>query len=453
MTKLYKYQKQGVKALEAFDGRVLLADEMGLGKTIQALWYYKRNKTSPVVIICPASLKYNWAREAAVHIGQRAEILEGTKPPKRKVFKKNSFVIINYEIVGAWLDYLLEMDPQLVILDECQYIKNRAAKRTRYVRQLCKKVPHVLALSGTPLTNRPAELWPILNVVRPDIFKSFMSFVMEYCSARRMPWGWQFKGAKNLDKLHKLLTENCMVRRRKADVLTDLPAKSRHVVPVPIQNRKEYDEAEDDLITWLSKYSKAKASRASRAQRLVKMGYLKRLAGKLKLKSITDWIDAFLEESDGKLVVFAIHKNIIAQLKERYKNCVVVTGSTSSKKRQQAVDRFQRDKKTRLFIGNLQAAGVGLTLTASSTVLFAELGWTPGEHVQGEDRVHRIGQTNAAQIYYLIGVDTIEERLSKILQEKQAVLSATLDGGDVVEQLDIFNQLQEELIDENEHDR
>jgi SWI/SNF-related matrix-associated actin-dependent regulator 1 of chromatin subfamily A len=451
MTKLYPYQKRGVKKLEAFDGRVLLADEMGLGKTIQALWYFKRNKKSPVVVICPASLKYNWAREAAVHIRERAEILEGTKPPKKKVFKQNPFVIINYEILGPWLDYLIDLDPQLVILDECQYIKNRRAKRTRYVKQLVKGVPHVLALSGTPLTNRPAELWTTLNIIRPDLFKSFMSYALEYCNARRTPWGWEYKGAKNLDKLHDILTENCMVRRRKVDVLKDLPAKSRHVVSVPLENRHEYDEAEEDLILWLSKYSKRKANNAARAERLVKMGYLKRLAATLKLKAVTDWIDRFLEETDEKLVVFAIHRDIIKSLRDRYSprtNCVLVTGGVTGKKRQRAVDKFQNHKETRLFIGNIQAAGIGITLTASSTVLFAELGWTPGEHIQAEDRIHRIGQQNKSTCFYMIGVDTIEERLSRIIQEKQIVLSATLDGGTVNEELDIFDQLQKELVHE-----
>ena len=144
-------------------------------------------------------------------------------------------------------------------------------------------------------------------------------------------------------------------------------------------------------------------------------------------------------------MVFAIHKKIINALRERYPKAVLVTGDVTGKKRQRAVDKFQRHKGTRLFIGNIQAAGVGLTLTASSTVLFAEIGWTPGEHVQAEDRIHRIGQTASATCYYLIGVDTIEERLSRIIQEKQLVLSATLDGGTTNEQLDIFDQLQGEF--------
>jgi SWI/SNF-related matrix-associated actin-dependent regulator 1 of chromatin subfamily A len=177
------------------------------------------------------------------------------------------------------------------------------------------------------------------------------------------------------------------------------------------------------------------------------MGYLKRLAAELKTKAVTDWIDTFLEETEEKLVVFAIHKSIINVLKERYPNSVVVTGSVTGKKRQRAVDKFQRHKGTRLFIGNLQAAGVGLTLTASSTVVFAELGWTPGEHTQGEDRVHRIGQKYPSTCYYLIGVDTIEEKLSRIIQEKQTILSSTLDGGCIEEQLDIFDQLQQEILE------
>ncbi len=449
MTKLYKYQKDGVRSLEQFNGRALLADEMGLGKTLQALYYMKRNKRSPVIVICPASLKYNWAREAAIHVNEHAEVLEGTKPPKKKVFKQNPFVIINYEILGPWLDYLIDLDPELVILDECQYVKNRRAKRTRYVKQLIKGVPHVLALSGTPLTNRPAELWTTLNMVRPDLFKSFMAFALKYCNARRNPWGWEYKGAKNLDQLHEILSGNCMVRRRKVDVLKDLPAKSRHVVPVPLDNRKEYDEAEDDLVAWLGKFSKQKANTAARAERLVRMGYLKRLAAELKMKAVTNWIDTFLEETEEKLVVFAIHKKMIKELKERYPQSVVVTGSVTGKNRQRAVDKFQKNKQTRLFIGNLTAAGVGLTLTASSTVVFAELGWTPGEHTQGEDRIHRIGQQQPSTCYYIIGVDTIEERLCRIIQEKQTVLSATLDGGTVNEELDIFDQLQREITSDD----
>jgi SWI/SNF-related matrix-associated actin-dependent regulator 1 of chromatin subfamily A len=446
MTKLYDYQKKGVLKIEKFKGRALLADEMGLGKTIQALFYHKRNKKGTTIVICPASLKYNWAREAAIHIGEHAEVIEGRKPPQSVGFNQSQFIIINYEVLHSWVKHLRKLKPTLVILDECHYIKNRAAKRTKAVKALCKGIKEIIAISGTPLTNRPAELFPILNLLKPSKFKAFMPYAMKYCNARKTPWGWDFKGSKNLNELHKTLTKLMMVRRRKKDVLKDLPEKSRHVVTVPISNRKEYDEAEDDLIAWLAKYSVGKARRAEAAERLVKMGYLKRLAAELKIESVVEWIRNFLEETDGKLVVFGIHKKIIERIESEFKNSVSLTGNTKSKERQMVVDKFQNDPSTRLFIGNLQAAGVGLTLTSSSTVLFVELGWTPSEHTQGEDRIHRIGQRNAAACYYMIADNTIEEKLSEIIQNKQSILTATLDGGETKEDLTIFDELQKELI-------
>lgn len=446
MTKLFDYQKDGVKQIEKFDGRVLLADEMGLGKTIQALYYHKRNKKGTTVVICPASVKYNWAREASIHIGEHAEILEGRKPPTREVLQKNKFIILNYEIVGGWIEYLKKLKPDILILDECHYVKNRKAKRTKCVKQLAKLCPHVLALSGTPLTNRPSELWTVLNMICPKTFKSFMPYAMKYCDAKRNAWGWEFKGHKNLGELHDILRSTCMIRRKKKDVLKDLPEKSRYVIPVELLDRKEYDEAENDLISWLSKYSKQKASAAQRAERLVKMGYLKRLAGESKVDSVIEWIERFLYETDEKLVVFGIHKNVMEKLKSKFPNSVSIDGSTKSKDRQLNVDKFQKDSKTRLFFGNIQAAGVGLTLTASSTVLFAELGWTPSEHSQAEDRIHRIGQTNVSTCYYMIGINTIEEKLSDIIQSKQDILSATLDGGKIEGDLNIYDQLQKEIL-------
>lgn len=445
MTKLYDYQKRGVLRLEALKGRALLADEMGLGKTIQALYYHKRNKKGTTIVICPASLKWNWAREASVHIGEQAEIVEGKKPPTMEGFNQNRLIIINYEILGAWVAYLRKLKPSLIILDECHYIKNRKAKRTKAVRLLCKGVKEVIAMSGTPLTNRPAELFPILNLICPSKFRSFMPYAMRYCDAKKNPWGWDFKGAKNLKELHSKLTDLMMIRRKKKDVLKDLPEKSRSVITVPISNRKEYDEAEDDLIAWLSKTSVGAAKRAASAERLVRMGYLKRLAAELKIDSVVEWIKNFLEETNEKLVVFGIHKKVIERLKDEFPNSVVLSGTTKAKDRQTVVDTFQNDKSTRLFIGNLQAAGVGITLTAASTILFAELGWTPSEHSQGEDRIHRIGQRNAAMCYYMIAGNTIEEKLSEIIQNKQSVLSATLDGEGTADDLTIFDQLQKEL--------
>ncbi len=177
MTKLYPYQKRGVLRIERFGGRVLLSDAMGLGKTIQALtWlkrFRKRRKTLPAIVVCPASLKWNWEIETLKHIGVQADILEGVNPPKR--FRPQSkLIILNYDILKAWLPVLKSWDPQTVVLDECHYAQNRSTQRSKAARNLCESVPYVLALSGTPLTNRPAELWSVLNLIRPNCTRIFV---------------------------------------------------------------------------------------------------------------------------------------------------------------------------------------------------------------------------------------------------------------------------------------
>ena len=445
MTKPRKYQRIGVRRMQRkFRGRALLADEMGLGKSAQALWWIQKYLLKGlVIIVCPASLKWNWQNEAMKHIQMDSLILEGTKPYDiSEMGSIPRLVIINYDILHHWLQYLKKLRPRLIICDEIHKLGNRKTIRTKSVMKLCRGVRHLIFLSGTPLTNRPAELWPTLNILKPSLFPSFFSYAMRYCNPQKTPWGWQFKGAKNLDELHSILNEEIMIRRRKADVLGELPNKTRTIVPITLKNRKEYDLAVRDFIKWLRKKSARKALRAKKALKLVKLGYLKRLAGILKLQYTLEWIDEFLEENDGKLIVFGVHQAVLEAIYEKYKHiAVLVDGGVTGHKRQQMFDTFTHNPKIRLFIGNINAAGVGWNGTAASTVVFAEIAWTPGEHTQAEDRIHRIGQEHGAMIYYLVAKQTIEEDLIQIIQEKQKVLDAALDGGKVEDTLDIFDQL------------
>lgn len=447
MTQLYDYQREGVQKIEFFKGRVLLADEMGLGKTLEALsWIRHHPKKKPIIVVCPASLKWMWLHQIHQHTSIRGEVLNGTKLSKNRLSKEYSILIINYEILQYWLDYLLELQPQILIIDECHYIKSRSAKRTKAVRILSKKIPHIIAISGTPLTNRPSELWTTLNIIQPKQFPSFFSYAFRYCKPSRRPWGWDFSRASNLDELHSILTETMMIRRLKKDVLKELPDKSRYVVPFEIDRRKEYDEAVSDFITWLTKKSAIRAKRARKAEQLVKLGYLKRLSAELKMKFVTEWIGNYLEENEGKLVLYGIHKSIIQFLYNRYKKIsVVIDGSVKNKKRMQAVNSFQKDKRIRLFIGNIQAAGVGITLTAADTLAFVELDWVPSNHIQAEDRIHRIGQKNAASIYYLVAKDTIEESLCLLIQKKQKILDSVLDGDIISRDFNIYDKLEQIL--------
>ena len=439
----------GAKQIRKNKGRVLLADEMGLGKTIQVLYWLKKcPKKRPVVVVCPANVKWVWQAQAEQHINMRSLVLEGTRPAKTGILHDCPLIIINYDILAYWVDYLRKMNPAVVICDESHYIKNRSAKRTKAFRLLAKNRKHVICVSGTPLLSRPTELWTTLNLLWPEEFPTFMPFAFKYTKATLRHWGWTFGQGKNLEHLHRKLKRLGMIRRLKKDVLKELPAKTRLVVPLSIENPKEYTKAKRDFITWLETKDKNKAKRASRAVAMVRLGYLKRLAADLKMKATLTWVDDWLEENDGKLVLFGLHKNILQALHQRYsKISVLMYGKTPKNQRRKMVQAFQKNKKIRLFIGNIEAAGVGITLTAASTAAFVELDWRSGIHMQAEDRIHRVTQTEAVMIYYLVARNTIEERLCHVLQEKQKTVSAVLDDNVVAGKLDfdIFDKLEDLL--------
>ena len=438
----FPFQKQVVREMEAFNGLTLLAAEMGVGKTPMTIWYLYRNreKVLPAVVVCPASIKHHWQRELW-RVGRiESEILESQTP--YAVSASAQVVVINYDILRFWTKTLKAWKPKTVVVDECQALGNGRAKQTRAAKSLFRVAEHRIALSGTPLVNRPIELWHTLNAILPETFFNRLEYAHRYCKPRRTPWGWDFRGASHIDELHDLLESKLMIRRRKVDVLKDLPPKLRRVIPMPIENRAEYERATKDFIAWLREVDPKKVRSARKAEELVKVGHLLRLAARSKSKFVIEWINDFLADSDEKLIVFAIHKETIQTLRDGCsQKAMVIDGSVPMKNRATIVDRFQTDPKARLLIGNIRAMGVGLTLTAASNVVFAELPWQPGAAVQAEDRAHRIGAESDVWIWYLVAAGTIEERLCDVLQSKQAVLSAVLDGGQTDGDLDVYDQL------------
>lgn len=461
---LYPFQKKGVHWIHhKFNGRCLVADEMGCGKTVQALfyaWMYLPDDR-PIVVVCPANIKENWRREASRHLNMRAEILYKKTPPHGIVrsMKTNTIYIVNYDILGpaltakkTWNRFLRKLKPQLVIIDEGHYISSPKAKRTKHCQQLIKGIPHVLILSGTPLTNRPAELWTLLNMLRPDKWPSFLRFANRYCQPTYTPFGMVYKGATKLDELHRRLKKWVMIRRRKSEVLKDLPAKQRIIVPVDITDREQYAMAERDFINWLIKTAPLKADKARKAERMVKYGYLLRLTAQLKMKAVQEWIDDFLIESDSKLLVFGVHKLIVRALHENKKYqkiSTLIDGGVSQEERIQAIDNFINRGDIPLFFANIQAAGVGWSAKGVETGCMIELPWTPGALIQAEDRIHGIGRGKEGSVstwYYLIAAGTIEEKLCSVLQDKQQVISQTLDGAVAKEDLNTMDLLETALL-------
>lgn len=445
----YLYQLQGVHAMHRYKNpegniRVLCSASMGLGKTFMSLLVaMKHPNWRPIIVVCPASIKHQWLHEITMALGERAEILSTRKCRKGKIDMTAPIVVINYDILRDWMPFLLKLKAKLLIVDESHYAASRSSIRTRQIKKLAKAVPNMIALSGTPLTNRPSELWPILHCLRPDLYPSFMPFAWNYCAPKKNFMGfWQYNGAANLGILHRRLKQNAMVRIRREDVIAQLPKKQRIVLPVDLSKRSEYDRATSDFMGWLGDVSPERLSSASRAVGFAKAEALKQLSAKLKMPTVLEWIDDFLQESEGKLIVFGTHRKVVGTIHERYGNSVLVNGSVTGDKRNLAVRKFQTDPKCRLLVGNIQAAGVGLNLTAADTVLFVELGWKPGEHSQAEDRCYaRIGDLHGATIFYLVGRDTIEEELCRMIQRKQKVISAVLDDGKTDKDFDLFDAL------------
>jgi SWI/SNF-related matrix-associated actin-dependent regulator 1 of chromatin subfamily A len=464
---LKPFQRAGVAYLLE-QRRAFLADEQGLGKTIEALAALEADHAYPAIVVCPASLKLNWMREierwlpgrtaqalagtgvkrprsdrgsgelapAATHTTDTLAAAESTDEPIASPAAAEStgepispadITVVNYDILAARGPALSAIAPRALVLDESHYCKNAAAKRTQAVARLAGAVPSeglVLALTGTPVMNRPPELIAQLRIIgRLADFGSGAKF------------GQRFKGPDAHVRLHWHLRSRCFVRRLKADVLPQLPAKTRAVVPVELDNEPEYRLAETDVIAWLRsrpldlRELDAKVAAALRAERLVRLNALKLLAARGKLHAALAWIHDFCTSGE-RLVVFARHREIQRAVLERFPHALHILGEDTHAARDASLHAFQEADASdnQLIVCSIEVAGQGLTLTQSSNVAFLELDWTPAKHDQAEDRCHRIGQQDAVNAWYLLAAGTIDETIATLLERKRAVIGAVTDG-------------------------
>jgi hypothetical protein len=419
--KLAPFQWAGVRyALDA--RRTFVADEQGLGKTVQALTTLEADGAWPAVVVCPASLKLTWEREAERWLPHRTRAVvsgRGTAAPNADL------IIVNYEIVAAHREGLSRQRPKALVLDESHYCKNPRAKRTHAVRRLAQTLPTGalrLALTGTPVMNRPDEIVAQLRI---------LGRLEEFGSGARLKRRFTGMGAE--ERLHWHLRRTCFVRRLKQDVLPQLPAKRQVVVPVALDNEEEYRLAERDVIAWLReqpldlKELNAKVAATLRAERLAQIGTLKRLAARGKLAAATTWIHDFLESGEP-LIVFAHHEEVQTAILQRFPDAGHLLGRDSTAARQATVEAFQAGDGPQLLVCSTLAAGHGITLTRASNVAFLELEWTPAAHDQAEDRCHRIGQHDAVTAWYLLAAKTIDETIAELLQGKRGIVGAVTDG-------------------------
>jgi SWI/SNF-related matrix-associated actin-dependent regulator of chromatin subfamily A-like protein 1 len=423
---LHPFQRAGVRYALA-RRRTFIADEQGLGKTVQALATIEWDEAFPTVVVCPASMKLVWEREAQHWLPNRTVAVLGGRTDEvwTEETAAAEIVVLNYDILDYHAERLHRLEPRALILDESHYVKNARAARTKAALELANQLPDDalrLALTGTPILNRAEELVSQLRV---------LGRLKDFGSGARLTR--RFKAAGSDDRLHWNLRAHCYVRRTKKQVLPQLPAKRHDTVPVLLSNEHEYRLAERDVIAWLQtlpldlRSIDAKVAAALRAEQLVRLNNLRQLAARGKLPTALAWVADFLESGEP-LVVFAEHIATQKAVLERFPNALHILGSDTSHARQHAVDSFQDEEGPQLIVCSLKAASQGITLTRASNVAFLELDWTPARHDQAEDRLHRIGQDSAVTAWYLLAPDTIDETMAELLERKRSLIDAVTDG-------------------------
>ena len=412
--KLFPYQKEGLDFLHASGGRALLCDSPGLGKSFMSLAYVEESNQSKVLIVSPASVSYMWEELIGKLLpGWSRVVVEGYT---KKFDTKARIIICSYNVFTNRVYELKEMGFSLVIFDEIHNLSNINAKRSKAARVLLSE--NIIGLSGTPFLNRPVELYPLLNLIQPHVWNNYWKYVHTFCDAKKDYFGhWDVKGASNLPELKKRI-EHIMLRRTKDDVLKDLPGLTKNYLPYLPQEKslvKTYQEA----------YEVAKAMPSSVSPR-IRILEMRKVVGLMKVKPAMELAEDILVDS-GKVVLFAIHKDVVAQLEEGLKkyNVVKIVGDTPQRDRNDIVNRFQSDPEVRVAIIS-EAGGEGINLFAASNLIFVEREWNPGKEIQIMGRIYRIGQTNPVSIYYIIAKNTIDERIHRLIEKKAEVLGQVI---------------------------
>ena len=422
------YQKAGIEySVCNSRGGVLIADEMGLGKTIQAIGYMNVTHPNNVLIVCPATVKLNWQNELIkwmIHYTPSG-VAYGSEP-----FPDTPIVIINYDILMRFHDEIHSKTWKLLVSDECHYLKNPEAKRTLEVLGSKRdkvegiKTEKKIFLTGTPILNKPKEIFPVLNYLDPKTFPSFYTFGKRYCGGFNAETGWDFNGASNLEELNVKLRTSVMIRRLKKDVLKDLPPKIRQIIE--IKGDKRIMKEEVKRFTEFKK--QVQSLDIGVFESLAELAKIRHETALSKVPAVINHLKDIIDQGQ-KVICFAWHRDVIKKIDKAFdENACLIMGDTPVKLRQAAVDRFQNDKNSRLFLGNIKAAGVGINLSAASVVVFAELDWVPGVMTQAEDRPHRIGQKSSVLVQHLVLTGSIDAFMAKILIRKQEIIDKALDG-------------------------
>ena len=434
------HQKEAIEKLVGND-KFILADDMGLGKTTSTVIAALEANLKKVLIVCPASLKINWKREIANYTDRSVSIIEG------KIWESADFVIINYDILKNFHDpqdrknsVILNEKFDLIVADEAHYIQNTQASRTKIANDIINKVGKVWLLTGTPMTSRPMNYYNLLNLVESPVAFNWMGYVRRYCNGYQFTVGrkkiWNVQGASNLEELRDR-TKPQVLRRLKEEIL-DLPDKIITPIYLKLKSR-DYEELMGEYYRWFDQGQES----GSLTVQFSKLMKVRQVIAEEKIKNTCEIAENIVEQGK-KVIIFTNFTDSLNQITEHFgKSAVKLDGSMSKQERQNAVDRFQEDDKIQVFVGNIKAAGVGITLTSAEAVIMNDLSFVPSDHSQAEDRAYRYGQKNNVLVYYPIFENTIESIIYDILQNKKNIFEIVM--GDNPQKGDILEQILNEI--------
>jgi SWI/SNF-related matrix-associated actin-dependent regulator 1 of chromatin subfamily A len=420
--------------------RFILADDMGLGKTTSTIIAALETGEEKILIICPASLKINWEREIRNYTDRSVYIAEG-----KNFSTEHDFVIVNYDILKNFYDIknkdkspITQANFGLVVIDEAHYIQNGQAQRTKLVNSFVKNVKRLWLLTGTPMTSRPMNYFNLLQLIDSPVAQNWMAYAIRYCQGYQFNAGkrkvWNVTGASNLEELRDR-TSRQVLRRLKTEVL-DLPDKIISPVYLRLKSRL-YEGLMGEYYDWYENKTDESSSLTVQFSKLMKV---RQVIAEEKIKDTIELAENIIEQGK-KVIIFTNFTDTLHKITEHFgKIAVSLDGSTSKPARQFAVDQFQENEKIKVFVGNLKAAGVGLTLTAAEAVIMNDLSFVPSDHSQAEDRAFRYGQKNNVSVYYPIFENTIEGAIYDILIKKKNIFETVmgdnlLDKGDFIEEV------------------
>ena len=432
------HQKEAIEKLVGCK-RFILADDMGLGKTTSTIIAALETGVKKILIISPASLKINWMREIQNYTDRSVYICEG-----KNFSTEHDFVIINYDIVKNFYDIkdkenspIYQTNFDLIIIDEAHYLQNSQAQRTKLVNHFAKRVDRLWLLTGTPMTSRPINYFNLLNLIESPVALNWMAYAIRYCEGYQFKAGprkvWNVKGASNLEELRDR-TSRQVLRRLKENVL-DLPDKIITPVYLRLKSRL-YEELMGEYYDWYRTKTEESSSLTLQFSKLTKV---RQIIAEEKISSTIELCENIIEQGK-KVIIFTNFTNSLQKLVEHFgKQCVFLDGSCSQPQRQYAVDQFQNNDKINVFVGNIKAAGVGITLTAAEAVIMNDLSFLPSDHSQSEDRAYRYGQKSNVSVYYPIFENTIEGVVYDILSKKKSIIETVM--GDNLDKTDFVEEV------------